>query len=152
MLEINSTKIININSKSFSEIKKLNLKKLGLNKSQDRNIFEYNSEVFKILKYNFKSKIYFKICFKENNIYIDLNNITGIPKFIKKNINLNIKVDIYQEHEICRANRFISLKLKKDSFFLKFLSDEIANKFLLNALETISERFDKKFLNKVIYS
>ena len=42
--------------------------------------------------------------------------------------------------------------MNKDSSFLKFLSDEIANKFLFNALETISERFDKKFLNKVLYS
>ena len=152
MKEIKSTKIININSKSLSEIKKLNLQKLGLNKIQEPNIFEYNSDVFKVLKYKIKSKINFKIFFEENNIHIELHSITGLPKFIQKNITLNIKVDIYQEHEeICRANRFISLSLNKESFVLNFLSDEIANKLLLNILETISQRFDKKFLIKILY-
>jgi len=152
MKEINSTKIINISSKSLSEIKKLNLQNLGLNKIQDPNIFEYNSDLFKVLKYKIKSKINFKIFFKENNIHIELKSIKGLPKFIKKNITLNIKVDIYQEHkEICRANRFISLSLSKESFVLKFLSDEIANKLLLNILETISQRFDKKLLTKILY-
>lgn len=151
MLKINSTKIININGKSLLEIKKLNLQKLGLNKIQDQNIFEYNSNVFKVLKYKIKSKIFFKIFFKENKIYIELHNITGVPKFLKKNINLKINVEIYQESEICRAKRFISLNLNKDSFFIKFLSDEIANKLLSNILVAISERFDKKFLNKLLY-
>ena len=152
MLEINSTKIININSKSLSEIKKLNLQNLGLNKIQEPNIFEYNSDLFKVLKYKIKSKILFKIFFKDNNIHIELQSITGLPKFIKKNITLNIKVDIYQEREeICRANRSISLSLNKESFVLKFLSDEIANKLLLNILEIISQRFDKKFLIKILY-
>ena len=152
MTEIKSTKIININSKSLSEIKKLNLKNLGLNKIQEPNIFEYNSNVFKVLKYKIKSKINFKISFNETNIHIELQSITGLPKFIKKNITINIKVDIYQEPgEICRANRFISLSLNKESFVLKFLSDEIANKLLLNILETISQRFDKKLLTKILY-
>ena len=152
MKEIKSTKIININSKSLSEIKKLNLQKLGLNKIQEPNIFEYNSDLFKVLKYKIKSKINFKIFFKDNNIHIELQSITGLPKFIKKNITLNIKVDIYQEREeICRAKRFISLSLNKESFVLKFLSDEIANKLLLNILEIISQRFDKKFLIKILY-
>ena len=149
MLEINSTKIININSKSLSEIKKLNLQKLGLKKIQDSNFFEYNSNVFKVLSYKIRTKIIFAIFFKENNIYIELQKITGIPKFIQKNITLSIKVDIYQEREFCRANRFISLIFNKDSFFLKFLSDENANKLLLLTLETISKRFDKKFFNKI---
>ena len=149
MLELKSTKIININSKSLSEIKKLNLQKLGLNKFQDSNFFEYDSSVFKVLSYEIRTKIILSIFFKENNIYIELQNITGIPKFINRDITLHIKVDIYQEHEFCRANRFISLNLNKDSFFLKFLSDENANKLLLITLETISKRFDKKFLNKI---
>ena len=149
MLELKSSKIININSKSLSEIKKLNLQKLGLNKFQDSNFFEYDSSVFKVLSYEIRTKIIFSIFFKENNIYIELQNITGIPKFINRDFTLHIKVDIYQEHEFCRANRFISLNMNKDSFFLKFLSDENANKLLLITLETISKRFDKKFLNKI---
>ena len=152
MKEIKSTKIININSKSISDIKKLNIQKLGLNKIQEPNIFEYNSNVFILLNYKIKSKINFKISFNETNIHIELQSITGLPKFIKKNITLNIKVDIYQEREeICRANRSISLSLNKESFVLKFLSDEIANKLLLNILETISQRFDKKLLTKILY-
>ena len=152
MLELSSTKIININSKSLLEIKNLNLQKLGFNKFQDSNIFEYKSNVFNVLSYKIRTRIIFAIFFKENNIYIELQRIKGIPKFIQKNITLNIKVDIYQELEFCRANRFISLSLNKDSFFLKFLSDEMANKLSVNILDTISERFDKKFLNKVLYS
>lgn len=149
MLHVNSTKIININSKSLSEIKNLNLQKLGLNKFQDSNFFEYSSSIFNVLSYKIRTKIIFSIFFQENNIYIELLKITGIPKFINRDITLNIKVDIYQEREFCRANRFISLNLNKDSFFLKFLSDEKANKLLLLTLETISKRFDKKFLNKI---
>ena len=152
MLELNSTKIININSKSLIEIKNLNLQKLGFNKLQDSNILEYNSKVFKVLSYEIKTRIIFAIFFKTNNIYIELQSIKGIPKLIQKNIILNIKVDIYQEREFCRAKRSISLSLNKDSFFLKFLSDEMANKLSLNILEAISQRFDKKFLNKVSYS
>lgn len=150
MKKISSSKIININSKSLSEIKKLNLEDLGLNKIQNSNIFEYSSKVFKFLKYKIKSKLIFKIFYKENNIYIELQDIKDVPKFIKKNITLDIKVDIYQEDEICRAKRFISLNLNKDSFFHKFLSDEIANKLLFNILEALSKRFDKKFLKKVL--
>ena len=150
MKKISSSKIININSKSLSEIKKLNPEDLGLNKIQNPNIFEYNSRVFKVLKYKIKSKLIFKIFYKKNNIYIELQDIKDVPKFIKKNITLDIKVDIYQEDEICRAKRFISLNLNKDSFFHKFLSDEIANKLLFNILEALSKRFDKKFLKKVL--
>ena len=84
MKEIKSTKIININSKSLSEIKKLNLKNLGLNKIQEPNIFEYNSNVFKVLKYKIKSKILFKIFFKDNNIHIELQSITGLLNSSKK--------------------------------------------------------------------
>ena len=149
MKKISSTKIININSKSLSEIKKLNLEKLGLNKIQNPNIFEYNSNFFKVLKYTIKAKLILKIFYKENNIYIELHSIKDIPAFIRKIITLDIKVDIYQDREICRANRFISLNLNKDSFFL-FLSDEIRKTLLTNIIETISKRFDKKFLKKVL--
>ncbi len=152
MDEITSTKIINIDSKSFSDFKKLNLEKLGLNKIKDPNIFEYSSNVFNVLKYKIKPNLIFEITYKGNNIHINLQSITGIPKFIKKNIALKIKVDIYQERERCKAKRFISLNLNKDSFFLKFLSDEIVKKLIFSTLEVISKRFDKKFLKKVLYS
>ncbi len=152
MDEITSTKIINIDSKSFSDFKKLNIEKLGLNKIKDSNIFEYNSKVFNVLNYKIKSNLIFEIFYQGNNIHINLQSIKGIPELIKKNITLKIKVDIYQKGKSCEAKRFISLNLNKDSFFLKLLSDEITKKFTLNILEVITKRFDKKFLNKVLYS
>ena len=152
MLELHSTKIININSKSLSEIKKLNLQKLGLKKFQDSNIYEYSSNVFKVISYKIRTKIIFRIFFNEHNIYIELHSIRGIPEFIQKNITLSIKVEIYQESNFCKANRFISFSLNRDSLFLKFLSDEMANKLAINILEAISERFDKKFLIKILNS
>ena len=148
---VNSIKRFNLNSKSLKEIKKLNLHNLSLKKIQGRNNFEYDSKIFKILNFKFKPKINFKIFFTENHISLELYDIKGIPQSLKKNITLNIRVDIYQDGKICKANRFISLSLKKDNLFLKFLSDEIVNKLSVNFLDAISERFDKKFLKEVLY-
>ncbi len=152
MLEQKSEKVITIKAKSLPEIKKLNLRMIGLNKLKDPNIFEYNSSVFKVLRYKIKTRINFAIFFNENNVYIELHSLNGIPKFLKKNITLTIRLDIYEENKVCKANRFISLTCNNNIFFLKFLSEENANKLLLIALESISKRFDKKFLKKIIYS
>ncbi len=146
----NSIKKFAIKSKSLKEIKKINLQKLGLNKVNDTNIYVYHSNVFRILSYKIKSDLNFLIFFDKNKICIELINIKGIPELVKRIIKINIKVDIYQEENICTAQRFISLDLKNDKTLLNFFSDKITEKLLSNALEKISERFDRKFLNKVI--
>ena len=151
-MELNSIKEFKIHSKSLSEIKKINLEKIGLNKVHEPNIFEYKSSLFKVLNYKINSKINFIISFSENNIYIELLSIKGIPDLLKKAIDLEIKVNIYQEVNICMAKRFLSLSLKKNILFMKFIPDEIIKKLFLKAIKEISNRFDKKFLNKIIKS
>ena len=115
---VNSLKRFNLNSKSLKEIKKLNLYNLSLKNIKGRNIFEYNSKIFKILNFKLKPKINFKIFFTENNISVELYDIKGIPQSLKKNITLNIRVDIYQDGEICKAIRFISLSQTRMICFL----------------------------------
>ena len=149
-MRINSTKEFVIKSRSLTEIKKLNLQKIGLNKLNNSNIFVYHSNVFKILNYKIKSDINFSISFKDNKIYIELIKIKGMPDFLKRIITINIKVDISQEGDICIAKRFISLNLKNERKIVKIFSDKLVKKLLFKALEKISKRFDKKFLNKVL--
>ncbi len=152
MKKVYSKKEINIGFISISDLKKINLKKLGLNKVNNPNQFVYNSDVFKILNYKVKAEINFLIFFKENNIYLELISIRGIPDLLNQIITIKIKVDIHQDGNSCKAKREISLYLKKENSFLRILSDKLINNLLSNALENISNRFDKKFLNKIINS
>ena len=150
MIALNSIKEIKIFSKSLSDIKKINLGNIGLNKVHEPNIFEYKSRVFKVLNYKIQPQIKFSICFEEDNIYFELLSIEGIPKSLKRVFDLNIKVNIYQEGDICKVKRFLSLSLDKNSFFNGPITDKILHSLLLNLSEIISKRFDKRFLNKLI--
>ncbi len=150
MIELNSIKEIKIYSKSLSEIKKINLEKIGLYKVNEPNIFEYKSSIFKILNYKIHSVIKFLITFSEGKINIELLSIKGMPYLLKESVVIEIKVNIYQEANICKAERFLSLSLKKESLLMKLIPDEILRNLFLKALESISSRFDKKLLNKLI--
>ena len=151
-MELNSIKEIVIHSKSLSEIKKIKLESIGLKKVHEPNIFEYKSSVFKVLNYKINSEIKFLISTTENNIYIELLSIKGMPDLLQKAISVIIKVNIYKESNICKAERFISLSLKKEILFMKLIPDKIIKKLLLKSIVAISKRFDKKFFNKVINS
>ena len=149
MIQVNSTKVLNIYL-TISDLKKINLQKIGLIKSPKQNQFIYHSNAFEVLNYKFKNEINFLIFYKEKNIYLELLSLKGIPEILKQIITIKIKVDIYQNGGFCKAKREISLSLRKKISFLKFLSDELIYKLLLKALDKISKRFDKKFLRKII--
>ena len=151
-MELNSIKEKKIYSRSFSKIKKINLEKIGFNKIHEPNIFEYQSRAFKILNYEINSKLKFLISSSENNIYIELLSINGMPDLLKKAIVVVIKVNIYQEFNTCKVKRFISITLKKEILFMKLIPDKIIKKLLFKVIEAISERFDKKLFNKLINS
>ena len=150
MKAVNSIKEIKIFSKSLSDIKKINLRKIGLNKVHEPNIFVYNSRIFKILKYKIKPQINFSICYEQDNIQFELLSIEGIPKSLKRIFELDIKVDIYQEGEYCKAKRYLSLSLDESKIFKGTISVKILHRLLLKVSEIISIRFDKRFLNKLI--
>ena len=131
MTAVNSIKEIKIFSKSLSDIKKINLRKLGLNKVNEQNIFIYKSKIFKILKYKIKPQINFSICYEKDNIHFEILSIEGIPKSLKRIFELNIKVDIYQEGNYCNVKRYLSLSLEKNKIFKGFIPDKILHRLLL---------------------
>ena len=75
-----------------------------------------------------------------------------MPDLLQKAISVIIKVIIYKESNICKAERFISLFLKKEILFMKLIPDKKIKKLLFKSMVAISKRFDKKLFNKVINS
>ena len=147
---VNSIKEIKIFSKSLTDIKKINLRKIGLNKVYEPNIFVYNSRIFKILKYKIKPQINFSICYEQDNIHFEVLSIEGIPKSLKRIFKLTIKVDMHQEGKYCKVKRYLSLSLDNNKIFKGFVPDKIVHRLLLKVSEIISKRFDKRFLNKLL--
>tara|TARA_B100001093_G_C26217491_1_gene754648 strand:- start:32 stop:496 length:465 start_codon:yes stop_codon:yes gene_type:complete len=137
--------------KSIEELKKLNLKSIGLRPSGEENIYSYESKKYNFLNYKITPKIFFLITFVTNTCIIKLKRIeiSEISKSLKL-INLVIEVKIYKHELQLHAERYISIEIIEKQNFLKLLPNELVSKLLENALEIITNRFDKKFINKIV--
>ncbi len=151
MINKKTTKKFKLQYKSIEELKKLNLQSIGLRPSGEENIYSYESKKYNFLNYKITPKIFSFIIFETNNCIIRLKRIeiSEISNPLKL-INLVIEVKIYKlEHQL-HAERYISIETIEKKIFLKLLPNEIISKLLENALEIIANRFDKKFINKII--
>ena len=146
-----STKKFKLPFKSIQELREINLNSIGLKPSREENVYFYKSKKYKFLKYKITPKIYFLIIFEESTCTIKLKKIeiSEISNPLKL-INLVIEIRIYERELHLDAERYISLKIIEKQNFLNFLPDKMVSKLLENALEIIVNRFDKKFINKII--
>ena len=151
MLVIESKKELRLIEKSFSILKKMNLKDIGFSKISGSNLYSYQSNEYKILNYSIKPKLIFLIKSEENYINIKLQKISikNLP-FIFKSLNVIIEVNIFPENNSCKLHRYISLRYETKNKLIKFISQNLINKFLKDLIETISIRFDKKLINKIL--
>ena len=151
MMIIDSDKEFNLVKESFSVIKKINLKEIGFTKISDSNLYIYQSDEYKILNYSIKPQLIFSIYIEDEIIKIKLENIRlkNLPN-IFKTLKLNLEANIFSEKDLCKINRHISLRYENKNKLIKFISENFLNKFLNNLIDTISIRFDRKLIKKVL--
>ena len=151
MIKIDSDKEYTLVKASFSVIKKINLKEIGFNKISDSNLYIYQSDEYKILNYSIKPQLIFSINIQDEIININLESIRlkNLPD-IFKTLKLNLEANIFSEKDLCKINRHISLRYENKNKLIKFISENFLNKFLNNLIDTISIRFDRKLIKKVL--
>ena len=135
----------------FNDLKKLNLEKIQLKKTSILNQYLYKSKGFKVSRWQFAPEIIFLIIYGENNIFAESNEklIKGLGVFseiITIKVNFNI---LKNSTKPLKAERSITLGLKKKPKFLRFIPNKILKKLLSQALELIAKRVDKKLLLKL---
>ena len=151
MIKIDSEREFSLVKESFSIIKKSNLKKIGFTKISDSNLYSYQSDEYKILNYSIKPKLIFSIYFEDEIIKIKLESISieNLPN-IFKTLKLNLEANIFSEKDLCKVKRRISLRYENKIKLIKFISENFLKKFLNNLIDTISIRFDRKLIKKVL--
>ena len=151
MIKIDSDREFSLVKGSFSIIKKINLKKIGFTKISDSNLYIYQSDEYKILNYSIKPQLIFSIYIEDEIIKIKLENIRlkNLPN-IFKTLKLNLEANIFSEKDLCKIYRHISLRYENKNKLIKFISENFLNKFLNNLIDTISIRFDRKLIKKVL--
>ena len=135
----------------FNELKKIYLEKIQLKKTSKLNQYLYTSKGFKILRWHFKPEIIFLIIYRENNIFVESSEklIKGLGLF-SEIIIIKVKIFIFKNPENSyTAERSITLGLKKNPNFLRFIPNQIVKKMLTQALDLIAKRVDKKLLLKL---
>ena len=151
MMIIDSDKEFNLVKEPFSVIKKINLKEIGFTEMSDSNLYIYKSDEYKILNYSIKPKLIFSINIEDEIIKVKLERISikNLPD-IFKTLKLTLEANIFSEKDFCKINRHISLRYESKNKLIKFISKNFINKFLNNLIDTISIRFDRKLIKKVL--
>ena len=151
MIKVDSVREFKLIRNSFSSVKKINLKKIGFDQIPNSNLYIYQSDEYKILNYSIKPELIFSINSDDKSINISLEsiNIKNLPMIFKR-FNLVIEVRIFPEKDLCKVNRFISLKYESNNKLISYASDNFINKIFKNLIEVISKRFDKKLIKKVL--
>ena len=151
MIKIDSDREFSLINASFSIIKKINLEEIGFTKISDSNLYIYQSDEYKILNYSIKPQLIFSIYIEDEIIKIKLESISlkNLPN-IFKTLKLNLEANIFSEKDLCKINRHISLRYENKNKLIKFISENFLNKFLNNLIDTISIRFDRKLIKKVL--
>ena len=151
MIKIDSDREFTLVKSSFSIIKKINLKEIGFTRISNSNLYIYQSDEYKILNYSIKPQLIFSIYIEDEIIKIKLESISlkNLPN-IFKTLKLNLEANIFSEKDLCKVNRQISLRYENKNNFFKFISENFLNKFLNNLIHTISTRFDRKLIKKVL--
>ena len=151
MIKIDSNREFTLVKASFSIIKKINLKEVGFTQISDSNLYIYQSDEYKILNYSIKPQLIFSIHIGDEIIKIKLESISlkNLPN-IFKTLKLNLEANIFSEKDLCKVNRQISLRYENKNKLIKFISENFLNKFLNNLIDTISIRFDRKLIKKIL--
>ena len=151
MIRVDSVREFRLVKDSFSNVKKINLKKIGFDQISNSNLYIYQSDEYKILNYSIKPELIFSINSDASNININLQSISisNLPMIFKR-FKLDIEVRIFPEKELCKVNRYISLKYENKNKLIAYASDNFIDKIFKNLIEIISKRFDKKLIKKVL--
>ena len=151
MTRISSEKEFNLVKDSFSAVKNINLKDIGFNQISDSNLYIYQSDYYKILNYSIKPELIFSIKSEEDTINLNLQSISvkNLPNFFKK-LKITLEVNIFHEKDLCKIKRHITLNYESKNKLISYLSENFIDKILLNLIEAISIRFDKKLMKKVL--
>ena len=151
MIKIDSDREFTLVKASFSIIKKINLKEIGFTRISNSNLYIYQSDEYKILNYSIKPQLIFSIHIEDEIIKIKLEStsLKNLPN-IFKTLKLNVEANIFSEKDLCKVKRRISLRYENKNKLIKFISENFLKKFLNNLIDTISIRFDRKLIKKVL--
>ena len=151
MTTIASDREFNLVRDSFSTLKKINLRNIGLEQISNSNLYIYQSDEYNILSYSVKPQLIFSIKSEEDGIHLKLKRIKikNLPSIFER-LQLTLEVNIFPEKGFCKIYRHISLKYDSKNKLVTFISKNFIDKILLNLIEVISARFDKKLIKKVI--
>ena len=153
MILKDSTKEFLLDFSSIKELKKFDFISVGLKPLKRKNIYLYKSKGYKFLNYRITPSIYFLIIFQKSNCIIELKNIeiSEISSLLKL-INIVLKVNISENQTNLKVKRYMSIEIIEKKSFLQFMPNDIISKILDKSLATIVQRFDAKFLHKMIPS
>ena len=153
MILKDSTREFLLEFSSIKELKKFDFISVGLKPLKRKNMYLYKSKGYKFLNYRITPSIYFLIIFQESNCIIELKNIeiSEISSLLKL-INIVLKVNISENQNNLNVKRYISIEIIEKKSFLQFIPNDIISKILDKSLATIVQRFDAKFLKKMIPS
>lgn len=131
---------------SFDKINDEYFSKIGIIKVDDSDLYFYQSKNYKLLNWEIKPRIFFKI-FKDNRkISISTHDefIKGIDLILKfATIKLNASIQILESQTF--IDRSLTISIRRNGL-IKFFPRNIAIKLLNEASSLVGNRFDRKII------
>ena len=137
---------------SFNKINSEYLSNIGLMKIINSDLYVYQSKEYRLLNWEIKPRIFFKICKEKRKISISTHDklIEGIDFILKfATIKFNASIQISESQTV--IDRSLTISLRRDGL-IKIFPRNILLKLLNEALCLVGDRFDRKIikgLNKI---
>ena len=137
---------------SFNKINSEYLSNIGLMKIINSDLYVYQSKEYRLLNWEIKPRIFFKICKEKRKISISTHDklIEGIDFILKfANIKFNASIQISETQTV--IDRSLTISLRRNGL-IKIFPRNIVFKLLNETLYLVGDRFDRKIikgLNKI---
>ena len=137
---------------SFNKINSEYLSNIGLMKIINSDLYVYQSKEYRLLNWEIKPRIFFKIHKDKRKISISTHDklIEGIDFILKfATIKFNASIQISESQTV--IDRSLTISLRRDGL-IKIFPRNILLKLLNEALCLVGDRFDRKIikgLNKI---
>jgi len=137
---------------SFEKISSEYLSNIGLIKIINSDLYVYQSKSYRLLNWEIKPKIFFKIYKDKRQVSISTHDklIQGIDLILKfATIKFDASIQILESQTV--IDRSLTISLRRDGF-IKFFPRNMVLKILNETSYLVGDRFDRKIikgLNKI---
>ena len=131
---------------SFDKISTEYLSKIGLIKIINSDLYVYQSKIYKLLNWEIKPKIFFKIYRDKRKISISTDDklIKGIDFILKfATIKFDASIQILESQTV--IDRSLTISLRRNGL-IKIFPRKMVLKLLNEALYLVGDRFDRKII------